>query len=126
MKSPTDRALTADEYRALLAEGMTEVVLQRQVTALARGLGWRVFHVTWSVGTTPGWPDLVLIHPIHQRLLFRELKTAHGRVSTAQRSWIDDLTRTGLDAGIWRPMDLLDRTVERQLTRPVDNTKDKA
>jgi hypothetical protein len=114
--TPKRHALTQDDYRRLLAEGMTEDTLQRQVEALARGLGWRVFHVRWSVGTTPGWPDCTMIHTVQRRLMWRELKTTRGRVSADQRSWIKDLTAAGCDAGIWRPIDLLDGTIQHQLT----------
>lgn len=103
------------EYDARIASTMTEKVLQRRVGELARAFGWRVFHVTWSPGTTPGWPDCVLIHPERQLIKYRELKTAKGVASAAQKSWLEDLTRAGADAGVWRTTDLIDGTIEQEL-----------
>lgn len=108
--------VSTSEYQATVAAGMTEAQLQRAVTALAKQLGWRVFHVTWSPGTTPGWPDLVLIHPTKQRVVFRELKTARGRLSAAQLLWLGDLTAAGQDAGVWRPADLMAGTIRQELS----------
>jgi hypothetical protein len=104
------------QYDALVADRMTEKTLQAQVGALARSHGWHVFHVTWSPGTTPGWPDCVLVHPTRQLLLFRELKAARGRVSPAQRAWLDVLTRAGADAGVWNTHDLVTGKIEKELT----------
>lgn len=105
-------------YDAQVASRMTEAVLQRRVGELARAHGWRNFHVTWSPGTTPGWPDCVLLHPARQLIKFRELKTVRGRVSPAQQTWLDDLARAGFDAGVWRTTDLVDGSVDRELRTP--------
>jgi hypothetical protein len=104
------------DYDSLVAETMTEKKLQDLVGRLARAHGWHVFHVTWSPGTTPGWPDCVLVHPGQGRTLFRELKTARGRLSTRQREWLDVLTRAGHDAGVWTTHDLTDGTIAAELT----------
>jgi hypothetical protein len=104
-----------DTYNDQVARHMTEKQLQHQVGALARTHGWRIFHVTWSPGTTPGWPDCVLIHPQRQRVLYRELKTARGRLSPAQADWLDTLTRAGQDAAVWNTHDLINGTIEQEL-----------
>jgi hypothetical protein len=103
------------EWNAQVASQMTEKTLQHKIGQLARAYGWRVFHVTWSPGTTPGWPDCVLIHPERRLTKFRELKTPRGRLSDAQKSWLDTLTRAGHDAGVWRTTDYLDGTIEQEL-----------
>ena len=103
------------EYDARIASTMKEKVLQLRVGQLARAYGWRAFHVQYSIGTTPGWPDCVLVHPERQLIKYRELKTAKGVVSAAQKSWLDTLTRAGADAGVWRTTDLIDGTIEQEL-----------
>ena len=50
-----------------------------------------------------GWPDLVLVAP--DRILFRELKSATGKLSPAQEAWGTRLTGVGCDWGVWRPAD---------------------
>ena len=65
-----------------------------------------VFHPRFSVGSEPGWPDLVLIRRRDKRVLFRELKSDVGRVTDRQAAVLDLLTACGLDAGVWRPSDM--------------------
>lgn len=76
---------------------------QQQVTRLARLEGWRVMHHLISRGTEPGWPDLVLTRP--PELLIVELKAERGRVTPAQRTWLDDLAACGVEVHVWRPSD---------------------
>ena len=66
----------------------------------------------------PGFPDLVLLSPRQGRILFRELKTMRGSVSADQRRWLDALRAVGQDAGVWRPVDLLEGRVLAELTGP--------
>jgi hypothetical protein len=115
--------VTQDEYRAQVAAGMSEAVLQSRVESLAREFGWRVFHAPDNRPNargavqriTPGFPDLVLVHRPSGRILYRELKTMTGRLTPAQREWALDLTACGADVGVWRPIDYLDNTVRRHL-----------
>ena len=88
---------------------MTETQWQAQIITAAELLGWSVYHVTnvrrrLRSRTSVGFPDLVLAHPDHG-LLFRELKTEDGRLSTGQATWLGLLDRTGADAAVWRPSD---------------------
>jgi hypothetical protein len=90
-----------------LAAAMAEAELERQVRAIASGLGLMVFHV-WGPHTRracPGFPDFVLAGP--GGVLFRELKTERGKVTPAQQAWLDVLTAGGGDAKVWRPGCLL-------------------
>jgi hypothetical protein len=82
---------------------VTEKSFQASVVQLARLLGWRVHYVRNSIGSPQGWPDLVLCRD--GVLLFRELKTAKGRVASEQSEWGDLLARCGLDSAVWRPSD---------------------
>lgn len=115
--------LTPDEYRAQVAAGMSEAVLQSRVEELARELGWGYFHAPDNRPNArgrvqrirPGFPDLVLLHPIARRMMYRELKTMTGRLAPAQREWAADLAACGSDVGVWRPIDYLDGTIRREL-----------
>lgn len=94
---------------------VSEAQLQQQVIQLAQLSGWIVAHfrtartssgdyITPVAADGKGFPDLVLVHSSHG-LLFRELKSATGRLSVEQRRWLDVLTDAGLDAAVWRPDD---------------------
>ena len=104
-----------DEYVQMMAAGMREKDLQQAVVGLARRAGWLVYHTYDSRRSDPGWPDLVLVHPVRRRLLIRELKTMKGRVSPAQKTWLAALAAVGLDAAVWRPDQWHDRTIEKEL-----------
>lgn len=86
---------------------------------LARYGGWMIHHGrparTNSGWRTPiqgdiGFPDLVLAHPRHG-IVFAELKSRTGRLTTAQWAWADILDAAARLAGdavhvyTWRPAD---------------------
>lgn len=85
---------------------MNEQQWQANVVDLAKMNGWYLYHTYDSRRSNPGFPDLVLVHPFRQRVLFRELKTDGGRVSTDQLKWIGILGAAGADVEVWRPSDL--------------------
>lgn len=87
---------------------------QRAVIDLARRTGWRVHHTRPALTQrgrwlTPvqgdvGFPDLVLCRP--PRLIVAELKRVGGRLTTAQRGWLDALGQcAGVECYLWRPED---------------------
>lgn len=106
---------------------VSEAQLQKQVLDLAKLTGWTRAHFRPArVGTgddqrwvTPvaadgaGFPDLVLVHP-DRGVLFRELKSASGRLSDDQEAWLGVLMAAGADAAVWRPDDWDD--IEATLT----------
>lgn len=94
---------------------MTEKDLQTAVTAIADLYGWLSFHDHDSRRNRAGFPDLVLLHPLTGRLLFRELKTEKGRVRPEQQGWLDALILGNHDAAIWRPRHLHDGTITAAL-----------
>ena len=47
--------------------------------------------------------------------MFRELKTERGKVTPGQEAWLEALTFAGFDTGVWRPAQLLDGTIAREL-----------
>ena len=94
------------------AAAMTEAELDRAVRALLADLGLFGFHPYDSRRSAPGWPDWTIIG---SRVLFRELKTQDGRLSSAQRTVLYLLQSAGQDAGTWRPADLLNGTIAKEL-----------
>jgi len=94
--------------RQVLDRHVTEGQLQRQVLELARLRGWLAFHDYDSRRSESGFPDLVMVR---ERVVFAELKSATGRLSAAQRQWLDRLTTAGAEVYCWRPSDW-DQVVE--------------
>lgn len=93
--------------------GVSEKDFQAALVDYARLRGWMVYHTYDSRRSVPGFPDLVLVHPV-RGVMFRELKTDKGRVSKAQRDWLAAINKAGGDAGLWRPRDWPD--IERDIT----------
>lgn len=124
---------------------MTEAQLQAAVINQARSLGWGttlsarkallaqvaeigveappldglIYHPRYSLGSEPGWPDLVLVRVRDRRLIFAELKAEKGRLSTRQAEVLELLeaavatddherteTRPLVEVTVWRPSDL--------------------
>jgi hypothetical protein len=89
--------------RALIGDE-SEAHFQQRVVQLARRLGWqRQYHTRDSMGSAPGFPDLLLVRP--PRKVWAELKSAHGRLTNDQKLWLDDLRACGDEAYAWRPAD---------------------
>lgn len=93
----------------------SEKEFQENVVALAKTLGYMVYHPYDSRRSTPGYPDLTLVKG--RRLIMAELKTATGKVSAHQQEWIDALGQVDgqLQVVVWRPEHWLDGTIERVL-----------
>ncbi|MDA8440464.1 MAG: VRR-NUC domain-containing protein [Propionibacterium sp.] len=104
---------TVTQYLGLVAADMTEAKLLDHVRAAARAMRLRAYHTHDSRRSEPGFPDLVIVGP--GGVLYRELKTQKGRVRLEQTAWLDDLTRAGQNARIWRPIDVLNGTVLDEL-----------
>ena len=94
---------------------MTEKTLQGLVIRTARILGWLVYHTYDSRRSEPGFPDLVLVHPVHG-IIFAELKTARGELTADQRAWFAAIVpHEGVQAHIWRPKDWESREIIQRL-----------
>lgn len=102
------------DYRSLQAESMTERQLQEAVVNMAKNLGWLVQHTYDSRRSEPGFPDLVLVR---HRVMFRELKRTNGRLTKDQEKYLERLARADADQGVWRPWDLLNGTIAKELRR---------
>lgn len=89
---------------------------------VARLLGWRTAHFRpaltkrgWRTpvqGDGRGFPDLVLVR---DRILYRELKCGHNRVTLEQEDWLSDLDVAGADVGVWTDLDWHSGLIEEEL-----------
>lgn len=103
------------EYRLRVSRSVSERDFQAQVIKLATTLGWRHYHTHDSRRSPAGFPDLVLVNPARRRVMYRELKAERGRVSTMQQDWLGMLSACGVDAGVWRPSDLMSGLILSEL-----------
>ena len=102
---------------------ITEKLFQEQVMKLAKVHGWLVFHTppfsprqgAWrSAGK--GFPDLCLVCAYGRRgMIFAELKTMKGKLSTEQEDWGVALVKAGAEYYVWRPNDI--DTIVSRLSR---------
>lgn len=119
--------MTPDQYRAEYAARMTEAQLLDGILGtprkpgIALALGWLGYHTHRSQHSPAGFPDLCLVRD--GRLIFAELKrqAAKHKPTPAQVAWLDALDDVAVRAAaavtvyLWRPLDLLDGTVEAAL-----------
>lgn len=107
--------LSIEEYQALVAREMPEEVLLASVVQMARNLGWIVYHAWRSDHSEAGFPDLVCIRRMPDRVLVAELKREGMDPTPAQRTWLGYFEAVGVPAFVWRPGDWLDGTIEAVL-----------
>jgi hypothetical protein len=91
----------------------SEQELQAAVTQFCRALGIAWYHTYDSRRSNKGWPDLVLCGG--RGLLYRELKTEHGKLTAEQERWGDKLRRAAADWAVWRPSDLRSGRIQQEL-----------
>jgi len=93
--------------RAADRKAWTEARLLREVRRAARRHGWADYHTAISMGAPAGFPDLVLVRP--PVIIFAELKSARGRLSSSQRAWLERFQQCSIlgrvETYIWRPGD---------------------
>lgn len=83
-------------------KAMSEKAWQARVVKFARDHGWMVYHTLVSKGSEPGFPDLVLVR---EWVIFAELKTDRGRLTKAQKDWLEALQDATTKVYVWRPSD---------------------
>ena len=92
---------------------MTERQLEHGIRAILADLpSLRWYHTFDSRRSPGGFPDMTIVG---QRVIYRELKTAKGRLTAAQWRWFDALVLAGADADVWRPEALLSGRIAREL-----------
>lgn len=91
----------------------TEKQFQAALLEYARIRGWLCYHTYDSRRSAAGFPDLVLVRG--GDIIFAELKSKGGKVSPAQKHWLDTLAEAaflinrvkdqspGVEVVVWRP-----------------------
>lgn len=82
---------------------LTEKEFTEQVRELARICGWKYYHTWSSIHSPRGFVDVVMCRD--NRLIFAELKSEKGKLTTYQQEWLDTLRLTGAEVYVWRPSD---------------------
>jgi len=82
---------------------ITEKDLREQVRDLCRLFGWKMYFSWTSIHSPRGFPDLVLVHPSKNRVIFAELKSEKGKLTEEQVEWLDALGKCGQEVYVWRP-----------------------
>ncbi len=105
--------MTAEQYKKKLPTE-SEAGFQRWVINTAHIFGWKVAHFRPAMNQrgkwmTPvqadgaGFPDLTMANAQLRRVIFVELKTETGKLTSAQEDWISHLAQAGQDVYVWRP-----------------------
>ncbi len=116
---PARRTTKAPSTRAAAVPAMTkprkhpEADLFEAVRELVKLLHLLMYHTRDSRGSYPGFPDLVIVGP--GGVLYRELKSATGRITQDQKIWLAALHVNGMNVGIWRPADMASGRINREL-----------
>lgn len=124
--------LTNIDIRSLTARSMSEDDLVRNVAEMGHLHGWILAHfrsvrIARKDGSfyyaTPaaidgeGFPDLCMVNPRQQRVMFIETKSQDGEVRKEQTDWLSALEATGkVEQGVWRPSDWLSGDIENCLS----------
>lgn len=106
-KDPERREESEDwvaDPRAMIYNNMEEKDFLAQVIKRAKDRGWLVQHTYDSRRSEPGFPDLVMARG--GTLIFAELKSRKGRVSSKQQEWLDALPVGDVRVYVWRPAEL--------------------
>jgi len=97
---------------AAMSEDRGPDSLDAHVRKMIRDLGLMAYHTKDSRRSAKGFPDWTIVGV---RVMFRELKTQRGKITTDQRDWLEALHTAGADTDVWRPEDLLSGRIAREL-----------
>ena len=114
-------SISRDEYHAELASAMTERALQDGVATIVRDINRTTpgallyYHTHRSQHSPAGFPDVVILSPIHGTRLVAELKRERksAKPTDPQVEWLDAFGTCGDDVYLWRPRHLLSGEIER-------------
>lgn len=112
------------------AAAMLESELQSELRRIALANGWLYYHTYSSKRSDPGFLDTTLlrIRLKTAELYFVECKTEDGKLTTDQEQWFEALKAfrsraqdfasmdVTVNVFVWKPMDLLNGTIERTLS----------
>jgi len=115
--SETDYQAYLARQGAPLPEALTEGRFLAKILGVAQRQGWLSYHTHNSRRSAPGFPDLVLCRP--GELLCIEVKTAQGKLTLPQQTWLQMLERVGtpVEVAVWRPGEW--PAILTRLTRPL-------
>ena len=100
----------------LVYQVMTERELDERIRRLIADLGLQPLpHARLAQRQLAGFPDLVVAGPAG--LIFAECKSMSGQGRPDQEQWRDVLLTAGATWFLWRPANLADRMIARQLTQ---------
>lgn len=113
---PPGKTLSAADLLMWQAKQMKEVpTLTEHVRRACKARGLELaYHTHTAKFSVAGFPDYVILAP-SMGILWRELKQQATKPSEHQQKWLDGLATLGFDVGIWRPLDWLDGTIDREL-----------
>lgn len=94
---------------------MTEASLLGRVRHLCDLYRTEHYHTKDSRGSTPGFPDLVIVGP--GGVLYRELKVNGRGLTTEQRRWRRSLLAAGQDFEVWTRDDYATGRITNQIAR---------
>lgn len=80
----------------------SEAAFQAEVLSRAKQLGWDGYHPYYSQKSREGYPDLTLWR---ERVVWMELKSPTGKLTTEQMIVIDRLRKAGAEVYVFRPCD---------------------
>jgi hypothetical protein len=92
MTRPRPATVAATEYHRFA----TEAQLMNAIANNARQLGYLVYHAKVSIGSRPGFPDLIIVG--FGAMFAIETKGPRGVISDEQKQWIEELQRAGVSA----------------------------
>lgn len=85
---------------------MTEKQFATAFEKLLRFNGWHWYHTYRSDRSPKGFPDYVCARFDPPGFFFAELKTATGKLTPEQVTWVALLEATGQEVHVFRPADL--------------------
>lgn len=87
---------------------VSEADLREQIRDLCKLFGWKMYFSWTSMHSPRGFPDLVLANSEQKRIIFAEIKSDKGKVTSQQEEWLGILKACGQTVYVWRPGDIED------------------
>lgn len=101
---------------------ISEAKLQRLVEEYCLNKGVLYYHTRDSRGSVAGFPDLVIL--ASRGIVLVELKSETGKLSRAQKAWLDASLATTTPFRIWRPADWRSGAIQAAIDGFADHGND--